>query len=100
MRSDRWLAGCALVLLAGSAWAADYTVTRPSNQYQAPPGSATNLNLHALGQNTGGKTITLPFAFRYFGKSYETAWVSRDGYLQFGASSPPPWDQYGTYSNQ
>lgn len=66
-------------VLAASAWAQDYTTSRPTGKYEAPPGNAVQFGYAA---GTGG-SVTLPFAFPYYGVLYTTVWVDTHGFVQF-----------------
>src|SRR5262245_18794910 len=71
-----------------TAWAQDYTVSSVSGQWATPPGSATQLTSTNFGGNLddGLATVSIPFSFPYFGKTYNSTVVSCNGTIWFGSS--------------
>ena len=85
----RWVGVCAFIAAgSASAFAQDYTVSQVSGQWVSPPANATQITLTNFGSNLddGLYSVTIPFSFSYFGKTYTSTVVGTNGTLWFGSS--------------
>ncbi|MCB1047760.1 MAG: choice-of-anchor D domain-containing protein, partial [Calditrichaeota bacterium] len=75
----------------GYTWRDSDEPNGPAYQWHDIVSSGEGVNLFLSGDDSA-VSVTLPFAFPFYGNDYTTMWVSTNGYLTFG---PNPYD----YSN-
>ncbi|MCA9785745.1 MAG: choice-of-anchor D domain-containing protein, partial [Candidatus Cloacimonetes bacterium] len=75
----------------GYTWRDSDEPNGPAYQWHDIVSSGEGVNLFLSGDDSA-VSVTLPFAFPFYGSDYTTMWVSTNGYLTFG---PNPYD----YSN-
>ncbi len=81
------LCGWILAALAASAWAQDYTITRPTGMLEARPSGATKLPISSS-VSRDFVIVDLPFDFPYYGRLYTQMQVTPSGFLLPGNVGP------------
>ncbi|MCW3103352.1 MAG: hypothetical protein JWO09_1792 [Bacteroidetes bacterium] len=64
---------------------ASYTVQSVAHNAETPSGTATNI--FTTGDDVGSASIALPFAFNFFGQTYNNLFAYTNGFLELGTYS-------------
>src|SRR6185436_5188224 len=89
-RGTRFAASAALVVAcAAAAWADEYTVSSFTGGYvdANAPGATAVTDVFAGRVDDKTTTVSLPFAFPFFGRSFDKLSISTNGWAAFGAVS-------------
>lgn len=81
------VAGFVVLAASTAAWAQDYTVTAVSGQWVTPPSTASDFGLLGDDVSKGMTASQIPFPIPYFGKTYTTASICTNGFVQFGGGT-------------